>query len=78
VLPEADEDSAWQVANRIAELLAGDPETPPLAVSQGVAVYPRDAATAEALLGAADQSLYGLKPQARPAARYSTPNQTTG
>ena len=65
VLPEADEDSARQVGHRISELLAGDPEAPSLTVSQGVAVYPRDAATAESLLGAADHSLYGMKAQAR-------------
>ena len=78
VLPEADEESAWQVANRIAELLGGDAETPPLTVSQGVAVYPRDAATAEALLGAADQSLYGQKAHIRPGPSYSAPNPTAG
>jgi diguanylate cyclase (GGDEF)-like protein len=65
VLPEADEDSARQVGYRISELLAGDSEVPSLTVSQGVAVYPRDAATAESLLGAADHSLYGMKAQSR-------------
>ena len=35
---------------------------PPLSVSIGVAVYPQDGETTEALLRTADRELYGMKP----------------
>jgi diguanylate cyclase (GGDEF)-like protein len=65
VLPETDEEAAGQVGRRIAELLDGDTESPPLSVSQGVAVFPADGQTAEALLGAADRSLYDTRASER-------------
>jgi diguanylate cyclase (GGDEF)-like protein len=65
VLPECDEAAAWQVAARITEHLAGDGESPRISVSLGVAVYPRDGYSAEALLGAADRVLYGMKARGR-------------
>lgn len=61
VLPETDEAAAWQVAHRVEEHLARDGEAPPVSVSLGVAVYPRDGATPEALLGTADRALYEMK-----------------
>lgn len=61
VLPEAAEDAAWHVARRVAERIARDGETPPISVSVGVAVYPRDGTTLEALLSGADQALYENK-----------------
>jgi diguanylate cyclase (GGDEF)-like protein len=61
VLPEADEPAAWQVANRIRERLAQDAEEPRITVSAGVAVYPRDGSTVEALVGRADRILYEMK-----------------
>jgi diguanylate cyclase (GGDEF)-like protein len=61
VLPEIDETAAWQAAHRISEQLARDGQTPPVSVSLGVAVYPRDGRTAEALLDAADRTLYEVK-----------------
>jgi GGDEF domain-containing protein len=45
----------------VAERLAADQELPPLTVSLGVAVFPRDGETAEALIGRADQTLYEMK-----------------
>ena len=68
VLPETEEEKARHVANRIAERLARDEEPPRLAVSMGVAVYPRDGMTVEALIGHADRLLYVAKGR-RP--RYS-------
>jgi diguanylate cyclase (GGDEF)-like protein len=61
VLPETGDAAAWHVARRVAERVARDGEQPPLSVSVGVAVHPRDGATLEALLNAADRSLYDTK-----------------
>lgn len=61
VLPEAGEETAEMVARRIRERLAGDGEPPPISVSLGTAVCPRDGETAERLLAAADRVLYQMK-----------------
>lgn len=58
LLPETGETEAWQVGRRLQERLARDPEAPAVQVSLGVAMHPRDGATADALLGAADKRLY--------------------
>src|SRR5207248_11057317 len=42
VLPETGDAAAWHVARRIADRGARDGEQPPLSVSVGVAVHPRD------------------------------------
>ncbi len=61
VLPEAGEEAASGVATRICERLSQDNQGPPISVSVGLAVYPRDGATIEKLLGAADRALYAMK-----------------
>ncbi|MGH7568424.1 MAG: MASE1 domain-containing protein [Gemmatimonadales bacterium] len=61
VLPETDEAEALQVAQRIMEHVAGNPEKPTLAVSVGHAWHPRDGATTEALMATADRALYEVK-----------------
>jgi diguanylate cyclase (GGDEF)-like protein len=61
VLPEADQGAAEQVVRRVRERLAADKERPPVSASIGIAVYPRDGATVEALVGRADQILYERK-----------------
>jgi GGDEF domain-containing protein len=53
------------VARRVAERVARDGEQPPLSVSVGVAVHPRDGATLETLLNTADRSLYDTKGRGR-------------
>ena len=58
LLPETSEELAWQVGRRITERLGADTETPVVRVSIGVAVHPRDGATPEEVLGAADRRLY--------------------
>jgi diguanylate cyclase (GGDEF)-like protein len=63
VLPEADGTAAQRVAQRIVERLAQDVERPRVGASLGVAVYPEDGGTVEALLGAADRVLYKMKAQ---------------
>src|SRR6058998_2798460 len=65
VLPETGDAAAWHVARRVAERVARDGEQPPLSVSVGVAVHPRDGTTLEALLNAADRSLYDSKARRR-------------
>ena len=59
VLPETGEDAARQVARRISTTVEADDEPPRISV--GVALYPRDGATAETLLAAADRGLYEAK-----------------
>src|SRR5207245_1996688 len=65
VLPETGDAAAWHVARRVADRVARDGEQPPLSVSVGVAVHPRDGATLEAVRNAADRSLYGAKARRR-------------
>ena len=65
VLPETGDAAAWHVARRVAERVARDGEKPPLTISIGVAVHPRDGATLEALMNAADHSLYDNKARHR-------------
>jgi len=65
VLPETGDAAAWHVARRVAERVSRDGEAPPLSVSIGGAVHPRDGATLEALLNAADRSLYDAKARRR-------------
>jgi GGDEF domain-containing protein len=61
VLPDTDDEGAQVVINRLEERLAEDPDPPRLAVSAGVAVYPRDGGTPTTLLSAADRALYAAK-----------------
>jgi len=61
ILPETDESAARRVAQRISERLAQDREEPPVSVSIGVAVYPRDGDSAKVLLATADRHLYAEK-----------------
>lgn len=61
ILVETNETAAWQVSRRISTQLATGGEMPTLTISVGVAVYPRDGETVEALLEAADLGLYGVK-----------------
>ena len=42
ILPDTDDEGARVVIQRVEERLAEDPDKPELAVSAGVAVYPRD------------------------------------
>src|SRR6266851_6384826 len=47
-----------KVAQRVSEQLNSDGEEPSISVSIGIAVYPQDGRTIDALLGAADRALY--------------------
>lgn len=61
IVPEAGVEAAPQLADRIARRLGGDGDLPALSVSIGVAVWPQDGTTLEALLRAADSALYEMK-----------------
>jgi len=72
VLPECDESAGAKIAQRFTDALARDREDPPITVSLGVATYPKHGETPEALLSAADQTLYAMK-ASRKGARTLTP-----
>jgi diguanylate cyclase (GGDEF)-like protein len=61
VLPETTEAAARQVAARVSERLTKDVEAPRIKASFGVALFPRDGDTAEAILSGADRALYTMK-----------------
>lgn len=61
VMPETDDAAARRVALRISERLTRDIESPRITASFGVALFPRDGSTAEALLSGADRALYAMK-----------------
>lgn len=61
VLPGTSSEHARRVAQRISERLREDHETPKLSASIGIAEYPRDGATIEHILSAADKALYDEK-----------------
>jgi diguanylate cyclase (GGDEF)-like protein len=65
VLPESDEAAAELVSHRVTELLAADTRKPPVSVSGGIASFPKDGNSAEALLNSADRMLYEAKSRAR-------------
>jgi diguanylate cyclase (GGDEF)-like protein/PAS domain S-box-containing protein len=62
ILPETTAAAARLVASRIRSRLTTDSLQPPLSASIGLAVYPQDGETMEALLRTADRELYGMKP----------------
>jgi diguanylate cyclase (GGDEF)-like protein/PAS domain S-box-containing protein len=62
ILPETTVEGARLVASRIRSRLATDSLQPPLSMSIGVALYPQDGETMEALLRTADRELYAMKP----------------
>jgi diguanylate cyclase (GGDEF)-like protein len=61
VLPEARDDEAQRVAQRIRETLAADQEEPPISASIGISIYQGEGERVEKLLAEADQNLYEEK-----------------
>lgn len=61
ILPETTAAAGRLAASRIRSRVAMDGQQPPLSASIGVAVYPQDGETMEALLRTADRELYGMK-----------------
>jgi diguanylate cyclase (GGDEF)-like protein/PAS domain S-box-containing protein len=64
ILPETTVRAAGIVASRIRNRLATDSQQPPFSASIGVAAYPQDGETVEALLEIADRELYVIKSRA--------------
>jgi diguanylate cyclase (GGDEF)-like protein len=82
ILRDLDSDGAYQVADRARTAIAAEPINPgaafgsgPVAVtvSMGVAVFPRDGATASVLMDAADRALYFAKKTGRNRAVVANP-----
>ena len=65
VLPETGAEAASLVGRRICGGLTNDGREPKLSVSIGIAVYPKDGETIDALVGAADAALYAMKAKTR-------------
>jgi diguanylate cyclase (GGDEF)-like protein len=61
VLPETTESGGSVVLDRVSAWLAADTSGPPLSLSGGVAVFPRDGESPTLLLRAADRLLYAAK-----------------
>jgi len=61
ILPDTDDEGARVVIQRVNDRLTEDTDKPELAVSAGVALYPRDGGTPTTLLSAADRALYIVK-----------------
>ncbi|HXM96105.1 MAG TPA: sensor domain-containing diguanylate cyclase [Candidatus Dormibacteraeota bacterium] len=61
LLPETGAEAAQSVAVRICTSISEDGNGPPLSVSVGVGVYPRDGETIDNLVCAADSSMYAMK-----------------
>jgi diguanylate cyclase (GGDEF)-like protein/PAS domain S-box-containing protein len=64
--------AAGLVASRIRNRLATDSEQPPLSASIGVAAFPQDGETIEALLQTADRELYRMKSRGAEESALST------
>jgi diguanylate cyclase (GGDEF)-like protein len=61
VLPETGPEAAMEVVRRVSETVAREEEKPPISAGVGLAFYPQDGQTIEALLAVADQALYRVK-----------------
>jgi len=78
VLPETTAKGAEQIAARIGERVAKDEEIPAISVSVGIAVFPEDGETIEAILSRADRSLYDMKRQLQESLPELRPAHTKG
>lgn len=64
LLPCTTSIKAFTISNRFRETIQ-QKITPPITISVGIATYPQDGDTSEALVGAADKALYSSKQQGR-------------
>lgn len=65
LLPGCDEAAARAQVTRVQAALAADTGSPPIAASLGIAVYPRDGDSCDALLDRADTELYVMKAESK-------------
>ena len=61
VLPGCDEEAARNRTARLQRMLSQDRQHPPISVSLGIAVFPRDGSVCDELFDAADHELYTMK-----------------
>jgi diguanylate cyclase (GGDEF)-like protein len=73
VLPETPEVGGYIVLRRISERLAASDDQPAIAVSGGVAVFPRDGSSPTQLLRAADKVLYESRTRSAGRRRHADP-----
>lgn len=71
VLPETGVTGAKEAALRVRDRVSKDEEEPQVSISAGIAVYPQDGQTIEALLSAADRALYVMKGRAVEALEFT-------
>jgi len=76
LLPGCDDAAARLQAARVLTALDADAGTPVMSASMGLAVFPRDGATADELLDRADDELYAMKGRGRQPAAPSPTNAT--
>jgi diguanylate cyclase (GGDEF)-like protein len=67
ILPETDASEARAIARRLHDRLSATQEAPALSLSVGIAEYPRDGGSGQALLERADRDLYEVKRDPRTA-----------
>lgn len=65
LLPGCDDAAARLQAARVLTALDADAASPPISASMGLATFPRDGVTADALLDRADDELYAMKGRGR-------------
>ena len=81
LIPDADKEAAFCLAERLREELAKVTieELPPVTISLGIATYPSDGTDLEELIKKADMAMYAAKQQGRnKAVKYSSAIQLTG
>jgi diguanylate cyclase (GGDEF)-like protein len=61
LLPETSREAAEEVVRRISDRVTMDTEKPPISAGVGLAIFPQDGETHDALLSVADQGLYRVK-----------------
>jgi diguanylate cyclase (GGDEF)-like protein/PAS domain S-box-containing protein len=63
LLPETGIEAAHAVARRVSSSISEDGNGPPISVSVGVSVFPRDGESVESLVSSADSAMYTMKRQ---------------
>jgi diguanylate cyclase (GGDEF)-like protein len=76
LLPGCDDAAARLQAARVLTALDADAGTPTISASMGLAIFPRDGATADELLDRADDELYAMKGRGRQTAEDVPTNVT--
>ncbi len=74
LLPGCDDAAARLQAARVLTAIDADAGTPTISASMGLAIFPRDGATADELLDRADDELYAMKGRGRHAGEESPTN----